>query len=85
MKKERRWSLFLLKTSLLTCFDAKRVLFTRFEVKRVNHEHQRYLQTPQVPPFFAQCLQYLQFLHAAQDFEPVHVATESDGKCELEL
>lgn len=31
-----------------------------------------YLQTPQVPPSFAQCLQYLQFLQAEQFLEPVH-------------
>lgn len=27
---------------------------------------------PQVPPFLAQCLQYLQFLQAEQYLEPVH-------------
>ena len=32
------------------------------------------LQTPHVPPSLAQCLQYLQFLHALQGSEPVHVA-----------
>ena len=32
------------------------------------------MQTPHVPPFFEQCLQYLQFLHALQFFEPVQVA-----------
>jgi hypothetical protein len=31
------------------------------------------LQTPHVPPLL-QCLQYLQFLHALQLAEPVHVA-----------
>ena len=31
-----------------------------------------HLHTPQVPPFLAQCLQYLQFLQAVQFFEPVH-------------
>lgn len=34
----------------------------------------RHLQTPQVPPSLAQCLQYLQFLHALQLPEPVQVA-----------
>ena len=33
-----------------------------------------YLQTPHFPPSFAQCLQYLQFLHAWQGSEPVQVA-----------
>ncbi len=33
-----------------------------------------YLQTPHFPPSFEQCLQYLQFLHALQFFEPVQVA-----------
>ncbi len=33
-----------------------------------------YLHTPQVPPFLEQCLQYLQFLHALQFLDPVHVA-----------
>ncbi len=33
-----------------------------------------YLQTPHFPPSLEQCLQYLQFLHALQFFEPVHVA-----------
>jgi len=33
-----------------------------------------FLQTPHVPPSFAQCLQYLQFLHALQGSEPVQVA-----------
>jgi hypothetical protein len=32
------------------------------------------LQTPQVPPSLAQCLQYLQFLQAEQLAEPVQVA-----------
>ena len=32
------------------------------------------MHTPHFPPFFAQCLQYLQFLHALQFFEPVQVA-----------
>jgi hypothetical protein len=34
----------------------------------------RSLQTPQVPPSFAQCLQYLQFLQAWHGSEPVQVA-----------
>lgn len=33
-----------------------------------------YLQTPQVPPFFAQWPQYLQFLQALQALAPVQVA-----------
>lgn len=33
-----------------------------------------FLQTPHVPPFLAQCLQYLQFLQARQSFAPVQVA-----------
>jgi len=33
-----------------------------------------FLQTPHVPPSFAQCLQYLQFLQTEQFFVPVHVA-----------
>src|SRR5271156_4255826 len=33
-----------------------------------------YLQTPHLPPSLAQCLQYLQFLHAWQGSAPVHVA-----------
>jgi hypothetical protein len=32
------------------------------------------LQTPHVPPSFAQCLQYRQFLHALHGSLPVHVA-----------
>lgn len=32
------------------------------------------LHTPQVPPSFAQCLQYLQFLQALQGSSPVQVA-----------
>lgn len=35
-----------------------------------------YLQTPQLPPSFAQCLQYLQFLQALQEALPVQVATD---------
>ncbi len=34
----------------------------------------RYLQTPHLPPSFAQCLQYLQFLQAWQGSAPVQVA-----------
>jgi hypothetical protein len=34
----------------------------------------RLLHTPQVPPSFAQCLQYLQFLQAWHGSEPVQVA-----------
>jgi hypothetical protein len=30
-----------------------------------------------VPPSFAQCLQYLQFLHALHRSEPVHVAEKA--------
>jgi hypothetical protein len=36
-----------------------------------------YLQTPHLPPSFAQCRQYLQFLHALQGSLPVHVAAEN--------
>jgi len=32
---------------------------------------------PQVPPSFAQCLQYLQFLHALHGSLPVHVEKDS--------
>ena len=38
-------------------------------ISYINHLH-----TPQLPPSFAQCLQYLQFLHALQAREPVQVA-----------
>jgi hypothetical protein len=38
------------------------------------------LHTPQVPPFFAQCLQYLQFLQAWQSLAPVQVAK---GLCKI--
>jgi|SRR5580658_425872 hypothetical protein len=34
----------------------------------------RFLQTPHVPPFFAQCAQYLQFLQALHGSAPVQVA-----------
>jgi hypothetical protein len=37
------------------------------------------LQTPQLPPSLAQCLQYLQFLHALHGSEPVHVAVEGSN------
>jgi hypothetical protein len=36
------------------------------------------LQIPQVPPFSAQCWQYLQFLHALHGFAPTHFATEAE-------
>ena len=36
-----------------------------------------YLQTPHVPPSLAQCLQYLQFLHALQFLAPLQVAFEA--------
>jgi hypothetical protein len=35
------------------------------------------LQMPQLPPSFAQCLQYLQFLHALHGSLPVQVANEA--------
>jgi len=34
-------------------------------------------QTPQVPPCFAQCLQYLQFLQAWQLAAPTHFAARA--------
>lgn len=36
-----------------------------------------YLHTPHLPPSFAQCLQYLQFLHALQFLAPMHLALAS--------
>jgi hypothetical protein len=36
-----------------------------------------YLHTPHLPPSFAQCRQYLQFLQALQGSLPVHVAVEN--------
>lgn len=38
-----------------------------------------YLHIPHFPPSFAQCLQYLQFLHALQGSDPVQV-DEGDAK-----
>src|ERR1700676_1451468 len=38
-----------------------------------------YLQTPHFPPSFAQCLQYLQFLHALQGSAPVQVAEKASS------
>lgn len=35
------------------------------------------MQTPHVPPSFAQCLQYLQFLQALHGLAPVHVANSA--------
>jgi hypothetical protein len=35
------------------------------------------LHTPQVPPSLAQCLQYLQFLHALHGSAPTQVANEA--------
>jgi hypothetical protein len=40
------------------------------------HALERPLQTPHVPPSFAQCLQYLQFLQAWHGSEPVQVAAD---------
>jgi hypothetical protein len=38
-----------------------------------------YLQMPQVPPSFLQCLQYLQFLQALHALAPLQVATREEG------
>jgi hypothetical protein len=42
-----------------------------------------FLHTPQVPPSFAQCLQYLQFLHALQGSLPVQVEREAPEAMEM--
>jgi hypothetical protein len=58
------------------------VIFVRtsaYELPRFGQRSDRldlktHLQTPHVPPSFAQCRQYLQFLQAWQGSEPVQVA-----------
>src|SRR5215469_163524 len=51
----------------------------RLGLEEVRHDltryvrRNRYLHTPHLPPSFAQCLQYLQFLQALHGSEPVHV------------
>ena len=43
------------------------------EFKPIIQEQNFYLHTPHLPPSFAQCLQYLQFLHAWHGSAPVQV------------
>lgn len=49
---------------------------SRTVLRSVSGRVQLRLQTPHLPPSFAQCLQYLQFLQAWQGSEPVQVAAK---------